>query len=97
MYIHLAVLVGRIERTFHQMLFQRGTAAVFVLMELQQSFRKRTVIQARRFEQCGNHSFVISGGQQRGNIFTGCFLACGVQVIVKSKLLDFLEECFLKT
>ena len=94
--IHLAVLIGRIKRTFHQMFLQRSTGTVFVFVELQQPFRERTVVQPCRLKQCSNHCLVISGSQQCGNVLTGCFQASGVQVIIESKLLDFLKECFLE-
>ena len=95
-HVYLTTLVGSIKRTFHQMFFERGTAAVLVFMKLQQSFRKRAVIQSCRFEQGGNHRLVIAGGNQGGNILAGCFQASGIQVVIESELPDFPEECFLK-
>ena len=60
MYIDLATFSGSIHSTFSKMFFERGTRAFGIFVEFEQPFRKCTVIQSGRFEQCGYHSFIIA-------------------------------------
>ena len=50
MHIHLTVLIGSIQCSFYQVLFQRRAATVFILMELKQSFGQSTIVQSGPFE-----------------------------------------------
>ena len=96
-YGHLAVLIGGIERAFHQVFFQRRAAAVLVAVEFQQAFGQRTVVQSGGLQQGGDHSLVVSFGNQSGNLLSGGLQASRVQVVVESEFLNLLEEGLFKS
>ena len=96
MHIHLTVLIGSIQCSFYQVLFQWRAAAVFILMELQQSFGQSAIVQSGCFEQGSNNRLVVSGGSQSRYILSGSPLASGIQVIIEGKLLYFLKESLFK-
>ena len=96
MHIDFSILVSSIESTFHKMFFQWSTASIFISVEFQQTFRKRTIIQSCRLKQCSHYSFIITLSHQCGNVLLECFLTGGIQVIIESKLFNLLKECFFE-
>ena len=96
MYIHFTIFIDSIQGPFYQMFFQRRTATVFILMELQQSFRQRTVVQSGPFEQGCNNRLVVSGSKQSRYILSGSSPASGIQVVIEGKLLYLLKESLFK-
>ena len=60
---------------------------------------KELIFQTLRHEptpQCSHYSFIITLSHQCGNVLLECFLTGGIQVIIESKLLHLLKECFFE-
>ena len=92
MHIHLTRLPCGIKRTFHQVFFQRCTYPVGIAVELQQAFRKRTVIQSGSFKQVRHYSLVIMLRQQGIDVLARVIQTSRIQVIVESEIVNVVEE-----
>ena len=95
-YIHFPTLSGSIQCPFYQMFFQRCTHAICITMELEQTFRQRSIVQSGRLQQVRNHCLVIMFRQQGIDVLSCIIQTSRIQVIIECKIMNVIEEFLLK-
>ena len=95
MHIGLAV-AGSVECALNQVFLHRCARSLGILVEEQHAFRQLTVVESLRFEHISHHRLVIAIGNQRGDVFSFVFHACGIQFIVECETGDIIEVLFFE-
>ena len=95
-YIHFPTLSGSIQCPFYQMFFQRCTHAICITMELEQTFRQRSIVQSGRLQQVRNHRLVVMFRQQGIDVLSCIIQTSRIQVIIECKIMNVIEEFLLK-
>ena len=96
MKIDLALAVGSIERTLHQMFLDGGTHVLCGLVEEEQTFGKGSVVEAFGKQEILHHGLVSAGGYQSINVFALILLASLVQGTEECEIVNLGKEFLLK-
>ena len=96
MHIHFSGLACRIQRTLHQMFFQRRTHTIRIPVEFQQSLRQCPIVQAGSFQQLGYDRFVILLRHQSVNILSRIIHTSRIQVIIECEAMNMIEKLLLE-
>jgi len=85
-----------IERSFHQMLFERRARAVVVTVEKQQSLGQSSVVEPLRTEQLPHHILVSARLYQRADTGLHVALAHPTEFFSESKSTTSFKKFFLE-
>ena len=85
-----------IQRSLHQMLFERSARTVRISVELQEALGKLSVIEALVLQHIGHYGLVLSVSNELVHALTFVLAAGIVQILKECEVVDVIEISLLK-